>query len=55
MNFDLANNTAVALSYKPTVTTAGANGTGVDIQGKKIKTSDGFKYLLNTIKYRIFN
>ena len=24
-------------------------------QGKKIKTSDGFKYLFNTIKYRIFN
>lgn len=24
-------------------------------QGKKIKTSDGFKYLLNTVKYRIFN
>ena len=24
-------------------------------QGKKIKTSDGFKYLLNTIKYRMFN
>ena len=24
-------------------------------QGKKIKTSDGFKYLFNIIKYRIFN
>jgi dolichol-phosphate mannosyltransferase len=24
-------------------------------QGKKIKTSDGFKYLFNTIKYRIFD
>ena len=24
-------------------------------QGKKIKTSDGFKYLFNTIKYRMFN
>ena len=24
-------------------------------QGKKIKTSDGFKYLLNTVKYRFFN
>jgi dolichol-phosphate mannosyltransferase len=23
--------------------------------GKKIKTSDGFKYLLNTLKYRFFN
>ena len=33
MKFDLANNTAVALSYKPTVTTAAANGTGVDLQG----------------------
>jgi hypothetical protein len=24
-------------------------------QGKKIKTLDGFKYLFNTIKYRMFN
>jgi hypothetical protein len=24
-------------------------------EGKKIKTSDGFKYLLNTVKYRFFN
>ena len=24
-------------------------------QGKKIKTSDGFKYLFNTLKYRFFN
>ena len=24
-------------------------------EGKKIKTSDGFKYLLNTIKYRFIN
>ena len=24
-------------------------------QGKKIKTSDGFKYLFNTVKYRMFN
>lgn len=24
-------------------------------EGKKIKTSDGFKYLLSTIKYRIFD
>ena len=38
MNFDLANNTAVALSYKPTVTTAAANGTGVDLQGYKSAT-----------------
>ena len=38
MNYDLANNTAVALSYKPTVTTAAANGTGVDLQGYKSAT-----------------
>ena len=25
------------------------------IEGKKIKTSDGFKYLYNTLKYRFFN
>jgi hypothetical protein len=24
-------------------------------EGKKIKTSDGFKYLFNTIKYRFFD
>ena len=24
-------------------------------EGKKIKTSDGFKYLYNTLKYRFFN
>jgi dolichol-phosphate mannosyltransferase len=24
-------------------------------EGKKIKTSDGFKYLFNTLRYRIFN
>ena len=42
MNFDLANNTAVALSYKPTVTTAAANGTGVDLQGYKSATLVAF-------------
>ena len=31
--FDLANNIAIALSYKGTTTTAAANGTGVDLQG----------------------
>ena len=31
--YDLANNTAPVLSYKPTTTTAAANGTGVDLQG----------------------
>ena len=26
-----------------------------DDKGKKIKTSDGFKYLFNTLKYRFIN
>ena len=42
MKFDLANNTAVALSYKPTVTTAAANGTGVDLQGYSSATLVAF-------------
>ena len=42
MKFDLANNTAVALSYKPTVTTAAANGTGVDLAGYSSATLVAF-------------
>ena len=36
--YDLANNTAPVLSYKPTTTTAAANGTGVDLQGYSSST-----------------
>ena len=40
---------------KDTTTNKKMVATFFNKEGKKIKTSDGFMYLFNTLKYRFFN